>query len=533
MKVLTEYQACMDELKTLLQQYPQSRSFNEVHGFLTGVAVAGEYMEQAPWRQTLLGLDESAPLDVIAEDMFICLDDAVYYLEEELLEPGFQPLVSTETVQNTTLPKTDEWSKGFLASTRLIEQDWDLMLACSSQEMVRQMMMLTIIADPQQHASLMFSNQLDYGSAEFLIDIRHMAGPIATAMFLGVSVLPDDLDELREELDFVLAQHASEDVQTMSDTQLFDLLKTRNDTLSLQAVEECVRRQDTMAPKLCAYLNDDTHWEEDGEVGDWWALIHCVFILGKIPGAPAAAALLKAMDRQAADPDGEMWEWLDSYWPALLANKMEFAIGPLRQMAENAALPAPLRYDALECLLFHAFEDDPQQLENTIDLVAKIVRSIPTADDSRYLCANLLLDFPRSRHRELLNGLAREQHITGENYFSANDVKQAFTRGDYPEWIRFSNPWWFYQPGQIARRQLQWREDDAMLQGLDDDDELDFATDDLDEFDEDVFDQDFFDGDDYGKPMFAQPLVREAPKVGRNDPCPCGSGKKYKKCCLH
>ena len=24
---------------------------------------------------------------------------------------------------------------------------------------------------------------------------------------------------------------------------------------------------------------------------------------------------------------------------------------------------------------------------------------------------------------------------------------------------------------------------------------------------------------------------REAPKVGRNDLCPCGSGKKYKKCC--
>jgi len=27
------------------------------------------------------------------------------------------------------------------------------------------------------------------------------------------------------------------------------------------------------------------------------------------------------------------------------------------------------------------------------------------------------------------------------------------------------------------------------------------------------------------------PVVREEPKVGRNDPCPCGSGKKYKKCC--
>jgi preprotein translocase subunit SecA len=28
-----------------------------------------------------------------------------------------------------------------------------------------------------------------------------------------------------------------------------------------------------------------------------------------------------------------------------------------------------------------------------------------------------------------------------------------------------------------------------------------------------------------------KPIVRDAPKVGRNDLCPCGSGKKYKKCC--
>lgn len=33
------------------------------------------------------------------------------------------------------------------------------------------------------------------------------------------------------------------------------------------------------------------------------------------------------------------------------------------------------------------------------------------------------------------------------------------------------------------------------------------------------------------KPTVQQPYVRTAPKVGRNDPCPCGSGKKYKKCC--
>ena len=31
-------------------------------------------------------------------------------------------------------------------------------------------------------------------------------------------------------------------------------------------------------------------------------------------------------------------------------------------------------------------------------------------------------------------------------------------------------------------------------------------------------------------PVVAQRVVTEADRVGRNDPCPCVSGKKYKKC---
>lgn len=33
------------------------------------------------------------------------------------------------------------------------------------------------------------------------------------------------------------------------------------------------------------------------------------------------------------------------------------------------------------------------------------------------------------------------------------------------------------------------------------------------------------------EPEQAQPVRREGDKVGRNALCPCGSGKKYKKCC--
>ncbi|MFA9615105.1 MAG: SEC-C metal-binding domain-containing protein [Deltaproteobacteria bacterium] len=27
--------------------------------------------------------------------------------------------------------------------------------------------------------------------------------------------------------------------------------------------------------------------------------------------------------------------------------------------------------------------------------------------------------------------------------------------------------------------------------------------------------------------------IQADPKVGRNDPCPCGSGMKFKKCCMN
>jgi hypothetical protein len=53
---------------------------------------------------------------------------------------------------------------------------------------------------------------------------------------------------------------------------------------------------------------------------------------------------------------------------------------------------------------------------------------------------------------------------------------------------------------------------------------------DTDQEDE-YLDDDYEDYDDEPLPP-PDTVVREERKIGRNDPCPCGSGKKYKKCCL-
>lgn len=36
-----------------------------------------------------------------------------------------------------------------------------------------------------------------------------------------------------------------------------------------------------------------------------------------------------------------------------------------------------------------------------------------------------------------------------------------------------------------------------------------------------------------GTILSGETVKRDSPKIGRNDPCLCGSGKKYKKCCLN
>lgn len=46
---------------------------------------------------------------------------------------------------------------------------------------------------------------------------------------------------------------------------------------------------------------------------------------------------------------------------------------------------------------------------------------------------------------------------------------------------------------------------------------------------DDLEGEDQFEEGDY---EISEPYVRATPKVGRNDPCPCGSGRKYKKCCM-
>ena len=92
------------------------------------------------------------------------------------------------------------------------------------------------------------------------------------------------------------------------------------------------------------------------------------------------------------------------------------------------------------------------------------------------------------------------------NAYTEADIWHALDAGDKPEWHRFNNPWNFYSPDEIRRRQARWLKEDG-------------------DFDFDTYRH------EPSEPLHT--YVREQPKIGRNEPCPCGSGRKYKKCCMN
>lgn len=102
-----------------------------------------------------------------------------------------------------------------------------------------------------------------------------------------------------------------------------------------------------------------------------------------------------------------------------------------------------------------------------------------------------LLDF--AQEAEAIHDADRARGIPGGLAFAAADVADAFSRPQ--DLSRYERSWLdFYDPDAIAARQERWAREDALA--------------------------------------VRERKNRPRAKVGRNDPCPCGSGRKYKKCCL-
>lgn len=154
-----------------------------------------------------------------------------------------------------------------------------------------------------------------------------------------------------------------------------------------------------------------------------------------------------------------------------------------------------------DCVLADAADSGTDALEHAVDWLARMCGDDSEHADFRIVAGSTLLDLPRERHRPVMEALADLQAPALPSDYTRDDIEQAFEVGDRPEWERFRDPWRFYDPDEIERRQARWLREAE-------------------------------DRERYVPNRKVQTYRRESPKTGRNDPCPCGSGRKYKKCCL-
>jgi len=494
---MTPSQSTFEALLAATRAYPQAMDPSTLHGFLTGLALGPGEGFDAPWLETALGLPGiTARESLLAKIAANAVDE---FVDAFLLDDEFELRVETDPAEG---PRQDLWCRGFVEAVKLAEAAWEERVEADI-ELGRQMLFINMIADPQRYAPIFFAPSVDTQSPSFIAEIRAMASPLVNAMARKVlldDVFPDldgeDEEAWREQFSDI--DFSADELATLTDDELMALITGMRDTLPRAVVDECVRRAPTMLPMLAAYLADDGNWGRDVPTERWWALLHCIFILGAMPGEQAGAALLGVFPRMQEYPEDDLWDWVGESWPALFRGKGEQCLHGLRNIAADRSHDWYPRVIALESSVAVAHAVGRTGLEQALDWVAAFAADETEEEYVRSAASQTLLDQPRKRHRPLLQKMARALDFTRE------DMEAAFEAGDNPLWERFPDPCSFYDPDAIAERQRQWAREDAG----------DYEP------PADV---------DYGE---VETYVREQPRIGRNDPCPCGSGKKYKKCCM-
>jgi hypothetical protein len=303
------------------------------------------------------------------------------------------------------------------------------------------------------------------------------------------------------------APGTSDPDEKLSDTtpsELIRLLIRGEDRVERALIDECARRGGAMLDELAAILDKDYYWGEDLGQGEWWLRLHAVMILGLMPEERAGELLVQYMRRMDEARDGELQEWLDGYWPALFRNKPAAVAAALKALGKDRERGWQMRVPAIDAVIAKAEATGSDALEDALLWASSIAFDNDEQFDVRTLVGSTLLDFARPEHRADLDALADLQPHIGR-MFDRQEIEDAYARGgETPEWEQkqFADPWAFYTAVEIGKRQLRWaedaiREEEALLET-----------------------------------ERGEPYVREGPKIGRNDPCPCGSGKKYKKCCM-
>lgn len=295
------------------------------------------------------------------------------------------------------------------------------------------------------------------------------------------------------------------DYSILDSDKLVNLLFTEEDRLPRQAVDEFIRRGECMIEPLSKIVAEEMNWVKDSP--EFWATVHAVFILGAIGGQEAISPLVTA----AKWSDKYDVDWVFDAFPAIFGKIGTPALESLRQCAQDKELRWFVRTIALSGLASITLKN-PEVADDAFSSINSFFTNVHEDMDFRAQAANILLDFVLSEYKESLLAFCSEERRYRETdtfamiSYDEQDVEVIFSENK-KQIAYYTRDWLsFYDEGQIRNRQERWEKEKIALTKA----EM------KEHKEEEIF----------------QSLVNDTQKIGRNVPCPCGSGKKYKKCCM-
>jgi hypothetical protein len=319
----------------------------------------------------------------------------------------------------------------------------------------------------------------------------------------------------------------------MTTAELIELLFKEEDRVTLEHIQEIAARGDEARPRLLEILNNEDYWYE-GQRAEFWIELHVVTILSLMRDPAVLPNLLSlVMDSYFAEQ-----HWVTTRWPELLAEFGEPAAEPLMNFVRElkGAYKDNFDYSSARGQVGKALALVGLEHESVRGRVAEFFCQVfadPEESDRGFLSQTVLcpIALDRKAGLEAVRKMFHRKIIAESAYGKYNDVVRYVSDRRYDLKDDLGEDLLdFYDPEAIAVRQKRWESNDTV------------------EFGEEEYHRAYV-----GPAPFPLPFERWYPasevsvpagyveseagniirreKVGRNDPCSCGSGKKYKKCC--
>jgi uncharacterized protein YchJ len=259
--------------------------------------------------------------------------------------------------------------------------------------------------------------------------------------------------------------------------------------VSVETVESMLRRRDEALPFLIDIVKSDRYWRSDGV--EAWAPISAMHLLALIGGGEALDAVVYATYNYTE----EMGDWLTEDLPSILAHFGADAYGTLLSTVNDDRLEPFARNSAARAL--HAISRKDQNLRK--QAVDALKNAIMSEKDclARTLLVDVLIEFKDPDTLQFVRSLF-EKELIDTSTLTIEEVEGVYA-GEYDDILHRDD----VDPMDLFRKKA-----------------VEYMT---------PVDSDMI--RDEAKFHHGQQAAKKR-KIGRNEPCPCGSGKKYKKCCL-